>query len=1660
MSGLDDAIHSSASAVLNDPNDDGEIDVQRLGRMPIPAGYASPDVSIAPPIPLDSPLWERPVDVADAEYAKLIAKNPQIGQQVDAIESRLGPLPATTRMSVAADLQNGFSLGQVIAQLKQIRAGTPAPVPKKYDAPINHMPQPFVSVAPRQAQAPGASGLDDLIQQSEPLPAASSDGLDSLIHASAQGVFGGPDFSDVSGSATSTVGGGLPRPAEMAQGSPPEPDFSDVSGEASSSTDHLPTQAAPPAPAGLDRDFMHWYANYVKATGATLSYDQARQLYKSMTPAQRAAAKSANESWIDRYRRENNMPPIATAAQNREALSDELQNIASGMKQGVDFVAHLPDYAAKGIASVPFSVNAALTEADNRRRLEQAISATTTTGEDYITPEMRRQAEHPAAQMPPGSAFLPDIAEETFQSVRDERERLQEQTARHGVERGASPEAAAMAYAIPQTVGNILDPTMLLGSVKAARMGERATSLLDRLVAHSADEELGARAAADVAEPALTRAVAPSEELRQRFPEATIDSREFVEPGSERRAAATGQPLPAPPEGIKPGDPWLQRERARSAEPPAVSPPSIVDLHGAGQAIADNLYAGMWERLEAGKLPEPFPPTQQSTAARIVAEAYGRGEIRGPEDIRNFVNDYARRTYGQNEAAPALRPQERFDADVEASVSGTNEKRRPAAAAQGIEGEGEVVAPGGRAGQQPAGYRGSEGDLAPGAEGAGGPQSGQRLAPGGGPEALPAGDRGVAEGAGGQPLETGTALNRAYTDAERAERGLSPVEREFFGTTDETMAKARDVIEADPAYPRRLAQGLIDTGRLPRPHEAAELLYDKAKILNEEKAAMDALEAARASGDVSAEADARLALERARGDLDANTEASRRSLSQWGELGRLSQQVIREDYSVSRVLQRARAAEPAGQITPELEKKLADLAGRVEATSKALDAARDDLAQVRVRKALAAMQREAALEGRRAARRQVRQTLDEELADLSSQLENRAKAKQGKLFSTTNPFQGLDPESIALIGKIAKNRVKAGVNNVGDLVDSVYNIVRNHFNGITPRDVRDAISGYGQAPKGSRAIALSRLAKLNREMRLLSKIEDAEAGQMPARGAARAPKAPEIKALEKRLRDTMRQRGLDRNMRLDAYRARLTSQKADLERQLATGDFTPVGRPLAVEDASTRQLKVEIEKLKQRVDTEVKKIERANWTPAEKARNLLLKWRRGLLLSSTQTVGKLLSAAEVRTLATTPVEQLIGAGWAHVPGVSRIAAMAPREGTVSLSAEAKAWASAFSKETWKDAWESGMPEWAGGRGTGKNELDILYGKKSDFPPEVLDFFGHLHAGLKTLAKRPEFERSLALRYKHAAMQGLDASLPEVQAEIAAKAYADAQRAVLLQDNGLVDAFRTGQEVLRKRGYGGLATTSEFLLPIVKVPTNYITEAAEYGLGPMRALKRVIWQGGIENLEEHDAEYIMRNLKKGTLGTSLLALGYYGYDKIGGYRQRNEHREEGEVQPMTIRMNLFGHQVDIPHALLHAPALEMLQVGATLRRLQIAFAERHPEKGTSNAVLAGGLGGVRGLAEQVPFYGELLRTQEGLASPSGFQNYFGNLGRSIFLPPDVQRFAQIHDQEERPGPFTWAVEQLGLKHFEPIRRYPQYFFWDQFKTGIPWAREQVSDEKNP
>jgi hypothetical protein len=427
-----------------------------------------------------------------------------------------------------------------------------------------------------------------------------------------------------------------------------------------------------------------------------------------------------------------------------------------------------------------------------------------------------------------------------------------------------------------------------------------------------------------------------------------------------------------------------------------------------------------------------------------------------------------------------------------------------------------------------------------------------------------------------------------------------------------------------------------------------------------------------------------------------------------------------------------------------------------------------------------------------------------------------------------------------------------------------------------------------------------------------------------------------------------------------------------------------------------------------------------------------VKWRRGFLLSGPITLAKLTAAAVERGVFT-PIEEAVGTA---LP--SALKANAPRQGGFSVKAEAKAITSSFTK---------GMADAAQTLKTGKSDLDVLYGhgpsgnvRVSDvIPRSMIDFFGSLHGALKAPIKRAEFERSLQKRTEYAIRQGVDVSDPMVQTRLSVEAYKDANRAIFMQDNVVTNAWNAGLRLLeaKQKATGQvsvpgkiISTTLRTLLPIVKVPTNIVAETFETATGLVTGSAKLAFalRKGLENLTPEQSDVIARELKKGSLGAAVIALGYFNADTVGGYYQQGEKRKPGDVKAGSIRV--YGQNV--PSFLLHNPLLETLQLGATIRRVADSKV-----KGAKNGLGTGVWTSALGLTEELPF----VRTPIELAKvfdPKERTYAEGELAKGFLVPQALDFVARETDTKANG---------------EPQKRKPATVL-QHVEAGIPGLRQTV------
>ena len=462
---------------------------------------------------------------------------------------------------------------------------------------------------------------------------------------------------------------------------------------------------------------------------------------------------------------------------------------------------------------------------------------------------------------------------------------------------------------------------------------------------------------------------------------------------------------------------------------------------------------------------------------------------------------------------------------------------------------------------------------------------------------------------------------------------------------------------------------------------------------------------------------------------------------------------------------------------------------------------------------------------------------------------------------------------------------------------------------------------------------------------------------------------------------------------------------------------TPLTPAKMQAQANVRKVKTQIDLLKE----ELKNKQRSG---TEKSVDYLHGWHRFSILSGIPSVGKIGMAAVTRGIVTR-AENLVGQALSLIPGIRQITKKAPRHGGISARAEAKAFSNFFNKMTRQDVMETMK--------TGVSQIDYLYGKKELMAgkvPEWMEFFGRMHSAIKLLPKRAEFFRSLEMRTEYALKNGKDINDPMVQQEMATAAYNDALRAIFMQDNIVTDAY---SNVVKKLGdkYPALASGLKFALPIVKVPTNYVAEAAEYMpiISGLNALSTII--KGRKGMTEEQSDFFTRQLKKGAIGTAIIFLGFTNPQAIGGYytgKRKKDDLEAGDIE-------LFG--VKLPHFMLHTPLLEMLQIGATMRRAQDAKAA----KGEESSLFEGVPASFKGLGQQVPFIGTGERLSRALEKEEPRNEYLYSLGKSLLEPQLMQNLAD------------WTDTQDG----KVVKRKTGDFS-ESLKEGIPKLRGTLKEDK--
>jgi hypothetical protein len=496
---------------------------------------------------------------------------------------------------------------------------------------------------------------------------------------------------------------------------------------------------------------------------------------------------------------------------------------------------------------------------------------------------------------------------------------------------------------------------------------------------------------------------------------------------------------------------------------------------------------------------------------------------------------------------------------------------------------------------------------------------------------------------------------------------------------------------------------------------------------------------------------------------------------------------------------------------------------------------------------------------------------------------------------------------------------------------------------------------------------------------------------------------------------------LSTDKRLASYKKRLGTNYEKLKAKIDSGDFTKPERQKMAVDRQTSELRKEYDDLKNQWRKELNLREKVNAPGWRKALDTATEYLRAEKLTGLGTLGKIASAATQRPIATV-LEDIAGRAVTAIPTIRQIAQGAPTENPILSS----------------------LGKYPGGVARGIKEFpDVVRGKNepaeySARGPDVFQYPGRLHGATKNPIKQAEYDVGLDRASKWAEREQLDPTDPEVSAQIHEFAKQRGLRGIWMNDNAASRLFRNAMSSLEHSGDAGFVASrvGRIMLPIIRVPTNVAIEAGRYHFGLANASVRVghALVKGVDTLSPIQKDLIMTNLKKGSVGAGLFALGYIYHDQLGGfYNEATYKGKEKQTGLRPLEAKLFG--VNIPSWVAHSPLMLTLHAGATFHDMMET--KHGTALGSEIAVLGG-------ILENVPFINEASRLDDIIrGGQNKAQKAIGGWFRGQVFPVMVQEMARWTDQHDANG--------------HPIKRYPQSM-GEELKLGAPGLRQQVQETK--
>lgn len=882
------------------------------------------------------------------------------------------------------------------------------------------------------------------------------------------------------------------------------------------------------------------------------------------------------------------------------------------------------------------------------------------------------------------------------------------------------------------------------------------------------------------------------------------------------------------------------------------------------------------------------------------------------------------------------------------------------------------------------------------------------------------------------PDESG--LSKAAVSENRQIIGKEDIDKPEKIDTDEEYRKAAKKVDDGLLQPLEIAQRIIKDRETPTIEEFNALLYHNRQIDNRYEVAQKQVEEAEKSGnpnDINEARNALIALDKSKDLLHT---AARNVSYNWGFMGRMLQEAVKKDYSLSNLRRLFRAKSEDGKIPEDIDKLITQY-------SKERDEALKKLQEYQAKEAENAAQKEVDRQNRQRGKVLQGAKLDKAINDSVANISKILKAQRGTMSMNPIPVEVL-PEIAKLVGYYTQK----GILKASEVAENIYNKLKDDIDGLTKRDVIDAIAGNGYEKDHKTLDQLTKdKAEIVRQAKLISRLEDIESGKIkPTILRSRAKLSAEVEKLREQIKKT----AIDLGLPLKNHKDYLKNKLAELEQKIKEGDYSKKTKPQRVEpDHEVQQLRAKIKRAETRIDELGATLDERREHAVKKVLDGYTKVHRLFVLSRIGTLAKLTSAAAGRAI-TTPIEEIFGAINAILPGFRKIAERSPRYAKgLNISDEVKAIATHFTKRQWQQNLQV-LKE-------GHSDMDYLFDPKAyKDDGDVYGFAGRMHAMLKNSTKTAEFVRSFShiLEWEKNNNPEIDINDEVTQERIGKESMKLAQRSIFMNDNMAVDIYKDIINIAERRwGNTGtaVATVMRALMPIVKIPTNFALEATDIATLGARSLPTIVKAvaKGAESLSPKEADFVMRLLRKGEMGLVFMTVAYLHPDAFGGYYIQGEKRDKKDLQ--TGDLKLFGAK--IPHLLQHWPLISAMQAAATFRRTQDYYLSKGKEGGSR----AGILNGFKGIYESVPFLELPGQITKAFESDNATDQFVGQVVKNQMVPGLIQEAAEQTDTKDKS--FMTIDPDNVVKRKPDVKSGMVKAIKENVMSAIPGWREMIAEK---